>query len=79
MSPETDKNALIEKLKSTDCNRVPLVREVLADLDHSAPISSWPMRHIPIYLNPFREVRNGGVTPLSACRAELLSRLTGER
>ena len=39
MSPETDNKSLIERLKSNDCNRVPLVREVLADLD--TPLSVY--------------------------------------
>ena len=41
MSSETDRISLslIEKLKNTDCNRLPLVREVLADLD--TPLSTY--------------------------------------
>lgn len=38
MSPEA-KKSLLEKLQTSNCNRVPLVREVLADLD--TPLSTY--------------------------------------
>ena len=39
MSEQTDKRPLIETLRSTACNRLPIVREVLADLD--TPLSTY--------------------------------------
>ena len=57
MSPETDKNALIEQLKSTDCNRVPLVREVLADLD--TPLSTYLKLANSPYSYLFESVQGG--------------------
>ena len=57
MSPETDKNALIESLKNTDCNRVPLVREVLADLD--TPLSTYLKLANAPYSYLFESVQGG--------------------
>jgi anthranilate synthase component 1 len=57
MSPEADKNSLIEKLKSTDCNRVPLVREVLADLD--TPLSTYLKLANAPYSYLFESVQGG--------------------
>ena len=57
MSPEADKNSLIEKLKKTDCNRVPLVREVLADLD--TPLSTYLKLANAPYSYLFESVQGG--------------------
>ena len=57
MSPEADKNALIEKLRNTDCNRVPLVREVLADLD--TPLSTYLKLANAPYSYLFESVQGG--------------------
>ncbi len=57
MSPEADKNALIEQLKSTSCNRVPLVREVLADLD--TPLSTYLKLANSPYSYLFESVHGG--------------------
>ena len=57
MSPETDKYALIEKLRSSDCNRVPLVREVLADLD--TPLSTYLKLANAPYSYLFESVQGG--------------------
>ena len=57
MSPETDKIALIEKLRNTDCNRVPLVREVLADLD--TPLSTYLKLANAPYSYLFESVQGG--------------------
>jgi anthranilate synthase component 1 len=57
MSPETDKTALIEELKNTDCNRVPLVREVLADLD--TPLSTYLRLANAPYSYLFESVQGG--------------------
>ena len=57
MSPEADKNSLIEKLKSNDCNRVPLVREVLADLD--TPLSTYLKLANAPYSYLFESVQGG--------------------
>jgi len=57
MSLEADKTALIEKLKNTDCNRVPLVREVLADLD--TPLSTYLKLANAPYSYLFESVQGG--------------------
>jgi len=57
MSPEIDKNALIESLIKTDCNRVPLVREVLADLD--TPLSTYLKLANAPYSYLFESVQGG--------------------
>jgi anthranilate synthase component 1 len=57
MSPEIDKNALIESLINTDCNRVPLVREVLADLD--TPLSTYLKLANSPYSYLFESVQGG--------------------
>lgn len=57
MSLEADKNSLIEKLKQTDCNRVPLVREVLADLD--TPLSTYLKLANAPYSYLFESVQGG--------------------
>ena len=57
MSPETDKNSLIEQLKGTACNRVPLVREVLADLD--TPLSTYLKLANAPYSYLFESVHGG--------------------
>ena len=57
MSSETDKNALIDQLKSTGCNRVPLVREVLADLD--TPLSTYLKLANAPYSYLFESVQGG--------------------
>jgi anthranilate synthase component 1 len=57
MSSETDKNALIENLKNTDCNRLPLVREVLADLD--TPLSTYLKLANAPYSYLFESVQGG--------------------
>ena len=57
MSPETDKNSLITQLKGTACNRVPLVREVLADLD--TPLSTYLKLANAPYSYLFESVQGG--------------------
>jgi len=57
MSPEADKTRLIEQLKNTDCNRVPLVREVLADLD--TPLSTYLKLANAPYSYLFESVQGG--------------------
>ena len=57
MSLEADKNSLIDKLKKTDCNRVPLVREVLADLD--TPLSTYLKLANAPYSYLFESVHGG--------------------
>jgi anthranilate synthase component I len=57
MSLEADKNSLIEKLKKTDRNRVPLVREVLADLD--TPLSTYLKLANAPYSYLFESVQGG--------------------
>jgi anthranilate synthase component 1 len=57
MSPETDNKSLIERLKSNDCNRVPLVREVLADLD--TPLSTYLKLANAPYSYLFESVQGG--------------------
>ena len=57
MSPEADNKSLIEKLKNTDCNRVPLVREVLADLD--TPLSTYLKLANAPYSYLFESVHGG--------------------
>jgi anthranilate synthase component 1 len=57
MSPETDKTSLIAQLKGSDCNRVPLVREVLADLD--TPLSTYLKLANAPYSYLFESVQGG--------------------
>jgi len=57
MLPEADKTRLIEQLKNTDCNRVPLVREVLADLD--TPLSTYLKLANAPYSYLFESVQGG--------------------
>ena len=57
MSSQADKNALIEQLKNTGCNRVPLVREVLADLD--TPLSTYLKLANAPYSYLFESVQGG--------------------
>ncbi|MBT8129770.1 MAG: anthranilate synthase component I [Gammaproteobacteria bacterium] len=57
MSPETDNKSLIERLKNNDCNRVPLVREVLADLD--TPLSTYLKLANAPYSYLFESVQGG--------------------
>ena len=57
MSPETDKTSLIAQLKGGDCNRVPLVREVLADLD--TPLSTYLKLANAPYSYLFESVQGG--------------------
>lgn len=57
MPSEADKNAFIERLKKTACNRVPLVREVLADLD--TPLSTYLKLANAPYSYLFESVHGG--------------------
>ena len=57
MSSIADQDALIEKLKHSDCNRVPLVREVLADLD--TPLSTYLKLANAPYSYLFESVHGG--------------------
>lgn len=57
MSPEANNKSLIERLKSHDCNRVPLVREVLADLD--TPLSTYLKLANAPYSYLFESVQGG--------------------
>jgi len=57
MSSETNKIRFAEKLISSDCNRVPLVREVLADLD--TPLSTYLKLANAPYSYLFESVQGG--------------------
>jgi len=57
MPSEADNTALIDKLKQTNCNRVPLVREVLADLD--TPLSTYLKLANAPYSYLFESVHGG--------------------
>ena len=57
MSPEVENKSRFESLKSTDCNRVPLVREVLADLD--TPLSTYLKLANSPYSYLFESVQGG--------------------
>ena len=57
MSEQTDKRPLIETLRSTACNRLPLVREVLADLD--TPLSTYLKLANAPYSYLFESVQGG--------------------
>ena len=57
MSFENDKTSLIEQLKGGTCNRVPLVREVLADLD--TPLSTYLKLANAPYSYLFESVQGG--------------------
>jgi len=82
MTPEQ-----FDRLAAEGYNRIPLMCEVLADLDtplgvylkladgpYSYLFESWPTDPIPTCLNPCRAGRSGGATPLSASLAEPCSR-----
>lgn len=65
------------ELAKAGFNRIPVYREVLADLD--TPLSTYfklASGLIRTCSNPFRGVRNGAVTQSSACRAEKSSRFS---
>ena len=57
MSPEVQNKSRFESLKKADCNRVPLVREVLADLD--TPLSTYLKLANSPYTYLFESVQGG--------------------